>query len=1184
MANKQFIAKHGIDVQRTDGTSSLSIASDTGAVTMGQALSTTSTIESGAKLTVAAGGADINGTLDAKSGLNVTGGNLVVTNNLTVHGTTTTVNSTTVTIKDPVMEIGDNGSDDDLDRGVQFHYHNGTTAKFGFMGFDDSTGKFAFIPDAAAAEGGLQKFSGSAGTLVAALEGNADTATAFSSDRTLTITADDINGTSSTSSNGTHNVSLTIGANKVTFAKFQTVASMKVVGNVTGGTANAAEITIDSDMAGGVSASHDSLASAKTIKDYVDAQLTASNTIEEMTDTEISGIAQAHMLIWDHDQSRWENKALSGDVTMTKEGVATIGALSVENGMLVNDSVSFGGVSCDLGAAVAQPTFNLANATAYPTSSLVGTITDAQLAGSITDGKLDKDYIQTSEVDGTSIAFGGGTLNVVADGIDATHIDWGDYSANNTKIDTDVIPEGDTNLFHTTARARASIPAPTVTNPDSMGNFAYNNTSGVFTFTGATATETRAHFTAVNNHNNMGGLGYAAGVYTYTGPTAAETQAHFSVTGTKGLTYSNGAFALTQDLRDSAAPTFAGLTITDNLVINGTTTTVDAVQVKVEDPVMLLASANAADSRDIGLVGKYVNTGTSTTYHAALFRDATDGKWKILKDSTQADIATANEIVPGNGSTGTLVADLEGDVTGALTGNADTATTLAATRTFAITGGGITAAAQNFNGSGNVSLSASIDNNAVTLGKMAQLATMKVVGNLSGGTTDPAAVSVDSTVTAGSATALVTQAGIKAYVDAEIQSAGSMDALNDTALDGETDAHVLIYDDTTDKWENQILTGDVTMTKDGVTSIGATKVTNAMLAGSIADSNLNTITTGNKVSGSAVQLAGTSALEDSTGLQLKAATAGDGLAMVSQVLSVNTGAGLTTDSDDVIIDALGVTNAMLAGSIADSKLNTITTADKVSGSAVQLAAQSAMEDSTGLRLKAATAGDGLAMSAAQVLSVNVGAGLETNSDTIRIAADSVTNAMILNETFSISGKSAALGANADLDALTSASNALTMSGDYNGSAARTVTLTLADANALEVVAGGLDLKDTIAGVRTFSDKVTASAGVSLNSVAELQTATYAAMDANAGTADSFSTAFRSAKYVVQVTRGTDYQCSELLVIHDGTTAHVAEYGLIHTSASALMTFDVDIDNATVRLRATGANGDAVKMTRSTIVA
>ena len=95
---------------------------------------------------------------------NVTvGNNLTVTGNLTVNGTTTTVNSPTTTVDDPVFTLGGDsapGSDDNKDRGIEFRYHNGSAAKVGFFGFDDSTSKFTFIADATNTS---EVFSGSAG-------------------------------------------------------------------------------------------------------------------------------------------------------------------------------------------------------------------------------------------------------------------------------------------------------------------------------------------------------------------------------------------------------------------------------------------------------------------------------------------------------------------------------------------------------------------------------------------------------------------------------------------------------------------------------------------------------------------------------------------------------------------------------------------------------------------------------------------------------------------------------------------------------------------------------------------------------------------------------------------------------------------------------------------------------------
>lgn len=79
------------------------------------------------------------------------GGNLTVTGNLIVNGNTTTVNSTTITIDDPIFTLGGDtapGSDDGKDRGIEFRWHDGSNAKLGFFGFDDTDSKFAFIPDA----------------------------------------------------------------------------------------------------------------------------------------------------------------------------------------------------------------------------------------------------------------------------------------------------------------------------------------------------------------------------------------------------------------------------------------------------------------------------------------------------------------------------------------------------------------------------------------------------------------------------------------------------------------------------------------------------------------------------------------------------------------------------------------------------------------------------------------------------------------------------------------------------------------------------------------------------------------------------------------------------------------------------------------------------------------------------
>ena len=76
---------------------------------------------------------------------------VTVKGNLIVDGTTTTVNSTTVTIDDPIFTLGGDtapAADDNKDRGIEFNWHDGTNAKVGFFGYDDSASNFVFIPDA----------------------------------------------------------------------------------------------------------------------------------------------------------------------------------------------------------------------------------------------------------------------------------------------------------------------------------------------------------------------------------------------------------------------------------------------------------------------------------------------------------------------------------------------------------------------------------------------------------------------------------------------------------------------------------------------------------------------------------------------------------------------------------------------------------------------------------------------------------------------------------------------------------------------------------------------------------------------------------------------------------------------------------------------------------------------------
>jgi len=84
---------------------------------------------------------------------------------------------------------------------------------------------------------------------------------------------------------------------------------------------------------------------------------------------------------------------------------------------------------------------------------------------------------------------------------------------------------------------------------------------------------------------------------------------------------------------------------------------------------------------------------------------------------------------------------------------------------------------------------------------------------------------------------------------------------------------------------------------------------------------------------------------------------------------------------------------------------------------------------------------------------------------------------------------------------------------------------------------------------------------------------------SATTIDSFSsTVFRSARVQVQITQGTDYQASDVLIIHDGSTADVIEYGSIATN-DYLGTFSGTVSggNCLLRINMNSASSATVKV-------
>jgi hypothetical protein len=92
-----------------------------------------------------------------------------------------------------------------------------------------------------------------------------------------------------------------------------------------------------------------------------------------------------------------------------------------------------------------------------------------------------------------------------------------------------------------------------------------------------------------------------------------------------------------QDVRTTDTVTFDTMTITGNLVVQGTTTTVNTETLSVEDNLIYLNANSTVTNPDLGFAGNY-NDGVYQ--HAGFFRDADDGYFKVFDSYTPEPDAT----------------------------------------------------------------------------------------------------------------------------------------------------------------------------------------------------------------------------------------------------------------------------------------------------------------------------------------------------------------------------------------------------------------------------------------------------------------------------------------------------------------------------------------------------------------
>ena len=199
------------------------------------------------------------------------GGSLTVSENLVVSGSVVTINSTVITIDDPIFTLGGEGSgiDDGKDRGIEFKWFDGSE-KVGFFGFDDSTGKFIFIPDSTNTS---EVFSGTKGEL----DANVDWSNLLNiPDSTITLIGD-VSGGATLTDLGSASISVTVEKD------FDITLTGDVSGNVTVSNLGSASIS--------VTISENSVAlGTDTTGDYVATITASANQINVSGSGENSGV------------------------------------------------------------------------------------------------------------------------------------------------------------------------------------------------------------------------------------------------------------------------------------------------------------------------------------------------------------------------------------------------------------------------------------------------------------------------------------------------------------------------------------------------------------------------------------------------------------------------------------------------------------------------------------------------------------------------------------------------------------------------------------------------------------------------------------------------------------------------------------------------------------------------------
>ncbi len=372
------------------------------------------------------------------------------------------------------------------------------------------------------------------------------------------------------------------------------------------------------------------LATQYAIKTYVDDQVDTADALSELADTDISTPADASLLLYDTGTSTWRDGVMSGDATIDDVGAFTIADDAVSNTKLANiaqGSVKVGGGSnapTDLDAKTSGQIL-VGDGTDIASVAVSGDVTLAS-DGAITIGndKIDSQHYAAASIDNEHLADDA----VDSDELAAGSVDLAHMSVNS--IDSDQYVDGSIDLIHMSA--------------DSVDSDQYVDGSidNEHIADGAIDSEHYADGSIDNEHladSCVDSEELAAGSVDdgHLSDGVATGLAGTGITATSGVLSIDAAQAITSVTGD--------FTVTGDLVVSGDTVTTNVATVEIEDPMVRLATSNAADTYDMGMYGKYVATGTK---YAGVFRDRSvaGDPWTFF-DTLSTEPAAAGDVTVG---------------------------------------------------------------------------------------------------------------------------------------------------------------------------------------------------------------------------------------------------------------------------------------------------------------------------------------------------------------------------------------------------------------------------------------------------------------------------------------------------------------------------------------------------------